>query len=98
MLRPLLATTYHIFVSEYDETDPWICVYHIYLMSTNRREKLLQFVLIIIAHLGVFAFLFQVFQDEGPIMKACCYFQLGSLLMCFLLYVMSYLLDMIALH
>lgn len=51
-----------------------------------------------IAHLGVFAFLFQVFDDRGAIMQICCYTQLAMLLLCLLAYVASHLLDIMVIQ
>lgn len=71
----------------------WTGIYYVIKLSVSRRQALLQFAGYIIAHLTVFAFLFQVFDNRGVIMKICCYFQLGLLLLCFMLYVLSYVLS-----
>ncbi|KAI8067809.1 hypothetical protein BC940DRAFT_300515 [Gongronella butleri] len=66
---------------------------HVYVMSSDRRNALLTFSAYVIAHLGIFAFLFQVFDDRRPIMQLCCYFQLGLLILCLIFYVASYGVD-----
>ncbi|CDS12898.1 hypothetical protein LRAMOSA05082 [Lichtheimia ramosa] len=70
-------------------------IYYIYKVSNDRRQKLLQYAAFTAGHLGVFAFLFQVFDDRGAIMQICCYAQLVVLLLCFLLYASSYILDIL---
>lgn len=68
-------------------------IYYIYKVSNHRRQKLLQYAAFTAGHLGVFAFLFQVFDDRGAIMQICCYVQLTVLLLCFMFYAGSYILD-----
>lgn len=70
-------------------------MYYIYKTSTDKRQRILQYAAFTVGHLGVFAFLFQVFDDRGAIMQICCYFQLFVLLLCFMLYALSYLMDFI---
>lgn len=65
----------------------------VYISFAESRQKLLVFAGFLIAHLGVFAFLFQVFDDRGGIMQVCCYSQLGLLLLCFVFYILTYILD-----
>ena len=43
--------------------------------------------------LGIFAFLFQVFDDRGLIMQSCCYLQLGLVILAFLLYLGTFIKD-----
>lgn len=92
-----ISTRYEVYGDERFE-DPWIFYYYVYRMSVLTRESLLKFAMYIIGHLGVFAFLFQVFQeDRGTIMKICCYTQLGLLILCFVLYIASFVLDGVSL-
>lgn len=63
----------------------------VYISFAERRQKLLVFAGFLVAHLGVFAFLIQVFDDRGIIMQVRCYSQLGLLLLCFILYILTYI-------
>ncbi|KAI7848388.1 hypothetical protein BDC45DRAFT_610383 [Circinella umbellata] len=67
----------------------------IYPLATEARQKLLTFSAFLVAHLGIFAFLFQVFDDRGLIMQSCCYLQLGLLILAFLLYLGTFIKDQI---
>lgn len=73
-------------------------IYYIYKSPVHKRQRILQYAAFIVGHLGVFAFLFQVFDDRGAIMQICCYFQLSVLLLCFFLYAFSYVMDFVILH
>lgn len=84
------------FVRQKDDLPAERVLYYVYRSSASRRQKILQYAIFTTAHLGVFAFLFQVFDDRGVIMQVCCYSQLAVLLLCFLLYPFSYLLDIMA--
>lgn len=70
-------------------------IYYIYKSPVHKRQRILQYAAFIIGHLGVFAFLFQVFDDRGAIMQICCYFQLSVLLLCFFLYAFTYVMDFV---
>lgn len=98
-IKWLISTRYYVFGEKKESyKSAWIMFYYVYKTSASTRGSILQFAMHIVAHLGVFAFLFQVFQeDRGIIMKLCCYTQLGLLILCFAFYLALFALDSIAL-
>ncbi|KAI8062412.1 hypothetical protein BC940DRAFT_308961, partial [Gongronella butleri] len=65
------------------------------ILATATRQKLFIYSGYIVAHLGVFAFLYQVFQNNSPLMKACIYFQLGMLAFCYFIAAVTIITDRI---
>ncbi|KAI9270663.1 hypothetical protein BDA99DRAFT_534773 [Phascolomyces articulosus] len=80
-------------VSRSDESINTCDAVVIYPLATETRRKLLTFSAFITGHLGIFAFLFQVFDDRGILMQSCCYLQLGLLIMAFIFYLGTFIKD-----